>query len=175
MPTQEDMLDVLNLSRSFNQEINEYNRNTVAGSKLGITVINPHNVIKDVKVPLPPPPPPSIGVEGLNVPPSVPMIPWSEAFPDGKPPVLNEPVVAPTPIVAPATIVNTVQQPPKNNNQLEFDFIFEAETPKPLKVYLDEKFSKIENKIQDINLKIAELSELMTRKKKKMDILNGQP
>lgn len=170
MPSQDDIMDVLSLSKSLNQDIYEYNRNTVGSEKLNINIVNPRNVVANMPVhAMPPPRPPQLNIEGMNVMAPAPLIPLTEAYPDGNIPPSLERIVAPS---APQPIQPLPQQPQTNDAQLEFKFVNSSNAPQTMQQFLKERLDQIDDRLTMIEL---QLKELVVRKRRtKSEMLNGK-
>ena len=173
MPSQDDIMDVLSLSKSLNQDIHEYNRNTIGSDKLNINIVNPRNVVANMPVQaMPPQRPPQFNVEGMNVMAPAPLIPLTEAYPDGKMPPNLERMIAPSapqPLQLPPPLP---QQPQTNDAQLEFKFVNSSNVPQTMQQFLKERLDQIDDRLTMIEL---QLKELVVRKRRtKSEMLNGK-
>ena len=166
----DEVYDVLSLASSLNQDIHELNRNAIPGSKLGMDVINPQKIIGNLPLPQIPQRPPQMNIEGLSVSGPTPLIPLTDIYPDGNipahlltPPPLPPPIpqqVAGMPISKPVTV--PVQPLP----QMEFNFVDQLLNSQTFQGYIDEKFLKIEIKINKIYSLLKEILEKKQKRRK---------
>lgn len=161
-----EVYDVLSLASSINQDIHEFNRNAMPGTTLGMSVVNPNKILADIPHAAIPQRPPQLNIEGMNVSGPTPLIPLTEVYPDGK---IPQHLIAPPPIpsnhiLSTPTTLQVPQPPPMPTPQMEFNFIDELLKSKTTQEYIDEKFLKIEIKLNKI---YTLLTDIMTRKKRK--------
>lgn len=161
MSQQDDIMDVLSLARSLNNEIQDFNRNAVVGDsrKLEVPIIDPRKALGNVMAPnvapnIAPPVPMARTIDGVAVTAPLPLIPLPEGY--------KAPAQQPPP-------ESTAGFKPPTTNQLEFAF---PSTPvneflkTPIGKYLEENLTLINAKISIIDSK---LTELLSRKRKKYE------
>ena len=174
MAEDNEIYDVLSLASSLNQDIHELNRNAIPGSKLGMEVINPKNIIGNL--PVPPPSqqrPPQMNIEGLGVSGPTPLIPLEEVYPDGVPEHLKNTLMPPpVPPPVPAGMGQPMPQllpppvPSEPTPQMEFNFVEHLMASQPFQDYIDEKFLKLEIKVNKIYSLLKEILEKKQRKRR---------
>lgn len=162
MPNQDEILDVLQLARNLNTDIQAFNNGSLVGDnqeKLRVTIVDPNKVLANIdkavvtRAAPPPPMPPIRTMDGYAVPPPAPLIPMPEGYQ----------------LPTPPPVLNITPSPATPSSQLEFNF-----PTVPVNEFLKSPIGKyLEENITIITVKLAlidsKLSELVSRKRKKYE------